>query len=422
MSLFGGPPNIEKLKEKRNVNGLIKALQYQKDSEIRKEAVNALGESDELHVVEALIGALSDEVSGVRQAAANTLAKIGDNRAVEPLISTLADQDAFVRSAAVKALGEIGDAQAVEPICNALTDTVYFVIDSALEALGKIGDARAVDPICTFLPEIISRSKKFECGVLQQVFEILGEIGDTRAVDLIVEKLESGEFDQESTTGQRVSDEAKRLAACKKNARLAAIEALGKIGDPHATNVLLAEIKDAIDRYQLEIGAKAIVAIGKIGDVRAVEPLMAIMEKYTAEMAGPAAETLGKIGDARAVESLIIILSSQDRFIGNQGVTVRINAAEALGQIGDPRAIEPLIDALHSKDKDLVQSAVNVLTNLYKSSTTPHEFKQHILNRSRSDVVHHSDDRRHSDYMSSDCHKDNMTHTDESTEFAFSLT
>ncbi len=41
MGLFG-PPNVEKLKEKRDMNGLIKALSYEKDAYIRLKAAKAL--------------------------------------------------------------------------------------------------------------------------------------------------------------------------------------------------------------------------------------------------------------------------------------------------------------------------------------------------------------------------------------------
>jgi hypothetical protein len=41
MWLFG-PPNIEKLVAKKNVNGLIKALRYKNSSDIREKAAKAL--------------------------------------------------------------------------------------------------------------------------------------------------------------------------------------------------------------------------------------------------------------------------------------------------------------------------------------------------------------------------------------------
>lgn len=42
MPLFGGPPGVEKLKVKRNVKALIKALGYKKDEHVRWAAARAL--------------------------------------------------------------------------------------------------------------------------------------------------------------------------------------------------------------------------------------------------------------------------------------------------------------------------------------------------------------------------------------------
>jgi HEAT repeat protein len=109
MALFG-PPDIEKEKRKRNVNGLIKALGYQKDMSIRLEAARALGE-------------------------------LGDARAVDPLIQILdPDMQKFMREAAAKALGEIGDIRAIEPLlAAAFKDSDELVCRAAAIALEKLG-------------------------------------------------------------------------------------------------------------------------------------------------------------------------------------------------------------------------------------------------------------------------------------------
>ena len=64
MGIFG-PPNIEKLKTRKNIKGLIKALK-DKDENVRYYAAKALG-------------------------------WIGDSRAVEPLIEILRDEEKWVR-------------------------------------------------------------------------------------------------------------------------------------------------------------------------------------------------------------------------------------------------------------------------------------------------------------------------------------
>ena len=43
MGLFG-PPNVNEMKAKRDVKGLMKALAYKKDSGVRKAAATALGQ------------------------------------------------------------------------------------------------------------------------------------------------------------------------------------------------------------------------------------------------------------------------------------------------------------------------------------------------------------------------------------------
>ncbi len=54
-----GPPNVEKLKAKGDVNGLIKASHYEKDYFVRMNAVDALGEIKDSSAIEPLIAALN---------------------------------------------------------------------------------------------------------------------------------------------------------------------------------------------------------------------------------------------------------------------------------------------------------------------------------------------------------------------------
>ena len=104
--VFGfGKPNVQKLKEKRDVEGLIKALGYEKKRFVRVEAAKALG-------------------------------KIGDSRAVGPLISALSNNDYYVRWEAAKALGKIGDSRAVGPLISALSDSARIVREEAAVSLG----------------------------------------------------------------------------------------------------------------------------------------------------------------------------------------------------------------------------------------------------------------------------------------------
>jgi WD40 repeat protein len=97
MSLFGffGPPNVEKLEAKRDVQGLIKTLGYKKDRNVRWKAVQALGEIGDARAVEPLRAALNDEDPAVREAAAEALRQIEDIQGVEKKDVELSKQTAL---------------------------------------------------------------------------------------------------------------------------------------------------------------------------------------------------------------------------------------------------------------------------------------------------------------------------------------
>lgn len=106
MGLFG-PPDVEKMKAKRDVKGLIKALGYEKNA-IRKSAAEVVGEIRDASAVVPLIATLEDKDWEIRHSAAEALGKIGDARAVDPLITALKDKDEYVRQATAEALGNLG--------------------------------------------------------------------------------------------------------------------------------------------------------------------------------------------------------------------------------------------------------------------------------------------------------------------------
>jgi len=155
MPLFG-PPDIEKMKQKRNIRGLVKALKHF-NADIRCEAAKALRTIGDVRAVDPLIAALQDKSAYVRCDAAGALGAIGDARAVEPLSAGLQDTETAsplhtcLCAEAAKALGAIGDARAVNLLIAALQDKDVFIRKQAAEALGKIGDMHAMQPLIAAL-------------------------------------------------------------------------------------------------------------------------------------------------------------------------------------------------------------------------------------------------------------------------------
>jgi HEAT repeat protein len=115
MPLFGVSwPNVNRLRQRRDVAGLIAAL-TDPDDEIRRFVARALGEIKDARAVDPLIAALQDPVHSVRETAAYALGTIGDVRAADPLFQVLGtDLDLIALAAIQKVLVNIGDAQALE--------------------------------------------------------------------------------------------------------------------------------------------------------------------------------------------------------------------------------------------------------------------------------------------------------------------
>jgi HEAT repeat protein len=207
MPLFG-PPDINKLKAKGDVKGLIKALRYKKDRSVVAYAAQALGEIGDARATEPLIAALTDRSlkAWPLKQVAKALGEIGDVRAIEPLIAALG------QVGTTEALKKIG-APAAEPLIAALD--AGDKRDSVIHALGELGDPRAVEPLLTILEEQDLLHQE-----LRNTVEALGNIGDSRAVEPLIAALGNWE--------------ASDVAA----------DALGKIGDARAVDPLIAALKD----------------------------------------------------------------------------------------------------------------------------------------------------------------------------------
>jgi HEAT repeat protein len=258
---LSGTPDVEKLRARRDVKGLVKGLEDE-DLHVRIAAAGALGAIGDARAVEPLIATLKDSDWHARFGAARALGKIGDMRAVEPLIATLKDNDLVVCAAAAAVLGGIGQ-PAVEPLTAALGDSDAVVRSGAAWALGEIGDVRAVEPLIVALNDN-------DWNVSFSAAAALGKIGDARAVEPLIAVLDGG----------------------IENVRPAAAESLGKIGDLWAIEPLIAALK-YFDGCTRQVAARS---LGKMRDTRAIEPLVAATYDNDRGVSQAAAAALDRLG------------------------------------------------------------------------------------------------------------------------------
>ena len=163
-----GRPNVDELASTRNVDGLIQALRYKNDWEVRRNAAMALGKIKDERAVQPLEYALVDKAEYVRGSAVRALAKMG--RADPAVLKhSLSDESVFVRWETTRALGESGDPQAVEPLLEALDDERVYVRRGAAWALGEIGDARAVGPLTKIAQDKGNRIREIAAEALDRI-------------------------------------------------------------------------------------------------------------------------------------------------------------------------------------------------------------------------------------------------------------
>ncbi len=131
--------------------------------------------------------------------------------------------------------------------------------------------------------------------------------------------------------------------------RLEMIEALGRIGDPVAVDVLEGELRDGDTQIE------AMEALGRIGSPEAVDSLTDLLDpekRVKPHVRAKAAETLGEIASADGVEALADVLEVESP-------RVRGAAARALGRVGEPSedAVEALANLLEDDPEEHVRVA-----------------------------------------------------------------
>ena len=372
MPLFG-PPNIEKLKERRDIEGLTKAARY-KQPDVRAKAVMALAESHDVRALEPLIAAIDDAslLHGVVYSALIAVVELGGGQSFVPLIRALRHRSWGVRADAARLLGRLRDDRALRPLIGALDDEESEVQVAAAEALGELGNPVASVPLIGALRSPLCRRKQAAIAALRKLrsplaveplIEVVaaktvdGRMSDTDRQDRVLAAHALGELGFLAVTPLMVA-----LKQAEPEVKPYIVQALGLVGGPEAeqaVETLTAALKDE-ERGGIARPAAA-KALGQLGDARAVKPLLAALKdnkwSWSSRLRETAAEALGKLGDARAVEPLIAALKDKE-------LSVRLAAAGALGELGHAAAVEPLVAALERTSSPLCATVAEALGKL----------------------------------------------------------
>ncbi|MDY6823210.1 MAG: HEAT repeat domain-containing protein [Thermodesulfobacteriota bacterium] len=307
-----------------------------------------------LSAVPELRKALKDEAPDVRANAAIALKGIGPDAldAVPDLMEALNDSYYEVRQAAADALEAMlpalseAEAQAVEVQINItrLESENWMVRRNAANKLAEMGrDASKAVPALILAMLDDSDWRSHYASVRIAAARALGAIGfPARAANpALIEMSKSDNY----------------------RVRLAAVEALGKIGPRSASNVIAA-LKDALDDPDFDVRREAASALGGFGvDAEStVDQLVKALSGPDFDVRRQAATSLGRIGPRsdEAIQALVNTLDDRD-------ADVRTAAVKALGMVVPEKrkvVLPAVISALNDNNESVRLGAVSAVASI----------------------------------------------------------
>ncbi len=228
-----------------NAAGALMPMLGHQDHRVRVEAVETLTRLAAPGVPAKLIELLKDSMWDVRLAAASALGKFKDPSTIPALASVLKDSDPDVRETAVFALGQIGDSRAIGPLVLASIDPEASVRRAAAGSLRLIDPRWAnSDAARQVAPELRLAVNSGDLSVRYGAQNLLEQIGEPAAAS--VELDGTGMATVADTKQRRVfAIFLDLLQDANRDLRLAAVVALGRLGDRRALEPLAAAQSDA---------------------------------------------------------------------------------------------------------------------------------------------------------------------------------
>ena len=334
-----------------DLTGPLVSLMSDPDPGLRMQVALALGERQTPGAVEALIAALTDPDVNVRFHAIEALGRLRAGDAADALADIAEAEDFFLVFPAVDALARIHDARVVPRLIPLLRRP--DITQPVAEALGELGGAEAVAPlvavingaglaapIARALARIHERYEERYAGGAQR---ILYAVASTGADDLPALVTVLGWL-----RGPAVERALARLLG-EAAVRSTVIEAIVRRDVSGGIVDLLVEQLRAGDG---DVRLAAIVALGRLGDRRAVPALVPMLERQRPEIVA-AASALARIGDPASFEPLLPLLAHED-------AAIRQAAIGALNSLGHPDMAPRVTALLPSPDPRLRESAVRI--------------------------------------------------------------
>jgi HEAT repeat protein len=347
-----------------NVNGYLIEFLNDRDNELRIYAAQMLAGKNDPEVIEALIRALDDSDPNVRYHAIEALGKLRAVRAVDRLAEIALSRDFFVSFPAVDALKQTGDNRASLLIAPLMEDDLLG--QPVVEAMGELGEAEIIPQMVN----LINENSRFIPWLVTSLARIAERYQETLGEGSYIAAVARKNF---SANG--VKHLLEYLENIKDNPELKnAVTVLGWIDDDSISraltrflgntdirkqviNALVASGPRVIDLLVSQLGADkearqaAIMALGRIGDEKAADALLPLLGDD--DVAVICCGAIAKIGSRKAFDDLL-------KLLGHDNPSIRRAAIAALNSISHPDMEKRLILLFSDKNPHIRESAVKI--------------------------------------------------------------
>ena len=349
---------------------ICELLHSQENAGLRNAAVEIL-----IRVGRAALPVLLEELAcqdhDVRKFALDILGEIGDTSAAEAMLGALADADDNVRAAAAENLGKLRFAEAVPALLDALDGADLLLRFTILEALGQIGATVPVDRLLPLGSDRMVRKALFDC---------LGQVGGLEALPELVAGL--------TDEMRNVREAAATALTCVARGEESAFwSRLRELAGPAQADALM----EMLDSTSEAVRKAAMTLLGACGEARHARHLLNYFADVTlGEVAVASLVMLGRhVGssltelwagaDGRSRICLAYVIGASGCLsgsglliegLGSDNLELRLMSARALGELGEAVAFSPLLAALQEPSEELRREATQALSRLAATTAT----------------------------------------------------
>jgi HEAT repeat protein len=299
------PPNVQALLEQDDVEALAEAARFQ---DLRRDRQ----------------GRTVDHGSDIRRDAVLALGRLGPDAGNGAVVAALEDRIDLVRSAAVRVLYERGDATEIARALHWLPAGRGSSRKLAVEAVLKLRSTEAARIAVAALVRASGEEPLPDADI--DVIHALAEpIGTERPVDGVVSELVAALGDERDAVADRAEELLVQLA-------------------PASTPVVIGELDSGAS------AGRVVAVLTRIGDTAAVEGLIEALERGNVDLRAQAAAALGWLRHLDGVEPLI-------QATRDPHPDVRAEASQALDEMGTAAVIVGVSSLLRPALEEAVRSA-----------------------------------------------------------------